>query len=440
MCSFLGDSVAAEDPRDKYIDVPTIKQNAVDHFTIVGDEDLAAPVDPVDEYVAENSDSPEVHRPWWRDPIIVFGWLLPLYILAGFLIWLAIDLSTNRVRMSQRAAVAGERLVQEPVGLKSEATAKAKTELADSEKSPPAPAVLPELPASPVVAGPTEDEVTAADVPEVDEPADDDGFDLRGPVPAIGFRVRERVAVHGVRSDDFHRSNATYATLKTDITRIVENVYTVTAVANDEVTEYTMEVVAGHETSSFVGFDRRRRTDEKLDDLVEQTITSRRLGGDWVHIIRDHAPDEKEQIALLRLAAWFADRESFPSKKQHVGSSWAINKAHVRKLLGGEIGAVSGTVEAKFVRLDEINNEKVAVIDYKGSIRGRFDFSDPPDIIGAIDVDLTSSRSLATGVDTTWSGSLKIRSDHQTDINGPVDVSEVISMTIRSSAKVDSQE
>ncbi len=139
------------------------------------------------------------------------------------------------------------------------------------------------------------------------------------------------------------------------------------------------------------------------------------------------------------MAPWFADRNSFPSEKQQPGSSWAVDKTHLRKLLGGGIGTVSGSVEANLVRFEDGDNEKLAVINYKGKVRARYDFSDPPDIIGAIDVDLTSLRSPATGIDTKTSGSLTIRAHHKADINGPVDVSEVISLTIDASAKVESQ-
>lgn len=215
--------------------------------------------------------------------------------------------------------------------------------------------------------------------------------------------------------------------------------YTVTDLVGDQVDEYKTEVVAGHTTTSFMGRDRKRRTTESLDDLIDQTITSRKTGRTWVHALLDRAPNVKEEIALLKLAPWFADRDSFPRERQEIGNSWSIDKAHIRKLLGGGIGAVSGTVEATFIRLDEVNKEQFAVINYKGNIRGRLDFSDPPELIVTVHVDITSARSLATGVDMETSGSITVRSHHQEDMQGPADVSEVISMTVRSSSKIENQ-
>jgi hypothetical protein len=420
------------------IEYQRANQSPVEGFTIIEDEPQSIPLPPAAEGTTEQTAPPKVHRPWFRDPIIVFGWLLPLYILAGFILWMGMDLKTKWVLTSPRKAVSSERLVQAPVDL--EAKTQEKTQPHETEKPSPPEAVLPEKPVPPVAAALADDNDEGADIKEVDEPADENAFDLRGPVPPVDFKVRERITLNGVRASEFLKPNAKPITIRADITKEVENIYTVTAVANDQVIEYSTEFVAGHTTTIFVGLDLRRRTTEKLDDLIEQTITSKKIGRNWAHGILDHAPDEKEQIALIQLAPWFADRDSFPRERQQVGSSWAIDKAHIRKLIGGDIGAVSGNVEATFVRLQRTDEEVFAVIEYKGNIRGRFDFSDPPDIIGSIDVDLTSLRSLSTGVDATTSGSLTIRSHHKTDIDGLVDVSAVSSLKIQSIAKVENQE
>ena len=420
------------------IESQSTNQAAVDRFTIVEDEPQPTLLFAAGEDTTEQGEPAQVHRPWFRDPIIVFGWLLPLYVLAGFILWMGMDLKTKWALQSPRNAVASERLAQAPVNL--EAETQEKTQPQDSEQ-PPAPATtLSEKPPPPVAAASADDNEEGADVPEVNEPADENAFDLRGPVPPVDFKVRERITVNGVRASEFHKPNAKRITIRADISKEVENIYTVTAVADDEVIEYSTEVIAGHSTTSFVGLDFRRRTTEKLDDLIEQTITSKKIGPNWAHVILDHTPDEKEEIALWQLAPWFADRDSFPRERQHVGISWAIDKPHIRKLIGGDIGAASGNVQATFLRLQQSDKEVFAVIEYKGNIRGRFEFSDPPGIIGSIDMDLTSLRSLATGVDTTTSGSLTIRSNHKTDMDGPVDVSAVSSLTIRASAKVEGHE
>ena len=96
-------------------------------------------------------------------------------------------------------------------------------------------------------------------------------------------------------------------------------------------------------------------------------------------------------------------------------------------------------MNAKFERVEDTDDEKLAVINYPKELRAHYDFSDPPDIIGAIDVDLTSFRSPATGLDTKTSGSLTIHK-HKADINGPTEVSEVISLSIDSRANVESLE
>jgi len=417
------------------VDVQVSEQSTIDRFTIIDDEPQPDFLSPAAEDTAEQIEPSNVHRPWFRDPVIVFGWLLPLYLLAGFIVWAVMDLKTSWVLVPPRNIAVNEQLVQAPIDL--EAQKKEMTKPHTAEERPPPAVVLPEEPGLPVAAALADDNDNGADVSEVDEPADENAFDLRGSVPPVGFKVREQITVNGVRASEFQKPNAKPIIIKADITKTVENVYTVTAIADGQVIGYSTEVVAGHTTTRFVGLDRRSRTTEKLDDLVEQTITSKKIGRNWIHGILDHPPNEKEEIALRQLAPWFANRDSFPSERQQVGSSWAVDKAHIRKLIGGNIGTVSGKVEATFVRLQKSDKEDLAVINFRGNIRGRFDFSDPPDIIGLIDFNLTSLRSLATGIETTSSGSLTIRSNHKTDIDGPVDVSEVISLTIRSSAKVE---
>ena len=185
--------------------------------------------------------------------------------------------------------------------------------------------------------------IATANVSKVDELADEKAYEFRGPVLPVGLKIRERIMVNGVRTSDFLKPKAKPVTIKADIVKELENVYTVTGVAGGQVIEYSTEVVAGHTTTSLVGLDGRRQTTDKLDELIKQTITSKKIGLNWVHGIPDHATDETEKIALLRLAPWFADRDSFPRVRQQLGSSWAIDKAHIRKLVGGGFEAYPAT-------------------------------------------------------------------------------------------------
>jgi hypothetical protein len=343
------------------------------------------------------------------------------------------DLATKSVPVPPRNGAEGGQALQGPVG--SEAETKEKREAQDSGRPRPPTMVLAQKPSPPVVEDSAGDNV--ADVTDLDEPATGQAFDLRGPVPPVGFKVRERVTLNGVRKSEFHKPNAKPIMINAVITKELENVYTVKAVAASQVTEYCTVFNTGHVTSSFVGLDGRRRTAEKVDNLIEETVISKKVGREWVHRMLNHEPTAKQAIALAQLAPWFADRDSFPRERQVVGSSWDIDKAHIRKLLGGGIGAISGKVQATFARLQQHEKENFAEIDVHGSILGRFDFSEPPDIIGTIDLDLSTLRSLATGLDTTTTGKLSIQANYKTDLRGPVDVAEVTSLEISSSATIE---
>jgi hypothetical protein len=348
-------------------------------------------------------------RPWFRDPVIVFGWLIPAYVLAGFVAWVLIDLNAKSVPSLPRNGDASGQASGDPVDSSSETKPDADDK--DTGKR-------------------------VADAP-ASEPSVERRFDLRGPVPPVGFKVRERITVDGVSSGEFLKPKAKPILIKSHITSEAENVYTVTAVANGQVVGYVTEIVTGHMTSSFVGVDGRARTSEKVDDLIEQTVSSKRIGDDWVHGLLNRAPTKTQETVLRQRAAWFADRDSLPREKQAIGSSWALDKAHIRKLVSGGVAAVSGNVEGTLVGVEEHANEIVAVIDYKGSVRGRFDSPTNPGLVGSMDLAIRSLRSLATGVDLTTTGTVAIRSNYTINSGGAIDVTEVISQNISSAARVE---
>ena len=141
-------------PAVEPIEFQPTNQAAVDRHTISEYEPQPVPPFLAQGKTTEQTGLQGVHRPWFRDPIIVFGWLLPLYFLAGFVIWVGMDLRTKWV-LSRRNTGASERLVQAPVDL--EAETKVKTQPRDSKKFPPPATVLPEKPAPPVATASADD-------------------------------------------------------------------------------------------------------------------------------------------------------------------------------------------------------------------------------------------------------------------------------------------
>ncbi len=269
------------------VDVQITAHPLVDRFTIVDDEPQQASATPAAAETAEQVDRSDIRRPWYRDPVIVFGWFLPLYLLAGFIVWAALDLKTRWVLVPPRNDAVNEQFVEAPLSREAQTDEKPEPQHVNET---PAAAVSPEKPIPPIVTASADHIDKGAEAADVEDPAEESAFDLRGALPRVGFKVRERIKVTGVSTSDFRKPKAKSVTIKTDITTELEHVYTVTAVADDQVTEYTTAVVAGHTTSSFLGLDFKRRTTDKLSDLIDQTITASKQGEIWVQELRDHAP------------------------------------------------------------------------------------------------------------------------------------------------------
>ncbi len=65
-----------------------------------------------------------------------------------------------------------------------------------------------------------------------------------------------------------------------------------TKVVDDGVTEYETEVVSGHQTLATRG-----RVSERLDELLEETISSQKVGNKWSHTLVTSEADDKQERA-----------------------------------------------------------------------------------------------------------------------------------------------
>ena len=131
------------------VEVQTTKPALVDGFKIIDDEPqtearIPPPTTEIERLIPSNS-----HRPWYRDPVVVFGWLLPLYLLAGFVVWAAMNLKRRRCRCRRANDAATNNELKPPW---SESTDEKKTEPHPVE-NPRRRRSSPQKPSVPVVAG-----------------------------------------------------------------------------------------------------------------------------------------------------------------------------------------------------------------------------------------------------------------------------------------------
>jgi hypothetical protein len=243
-------------------------------------------------------------------------------------------------------------------------------------------------------------------------------FDLRGPVPKIGFTVRERTKVTGSRTSTLTRPRARPVTERSDLVHDIEKVYTVTNVLNDKVCEYETKVITGDITLRDVDATGKRRTSDQLDDFVGETIGSMRLRAGWSHALIDQLATDKQQPGLRQLRPFFQDREFVPAGGQKTGASWDVDRDYIDILIRTTMSAVSGKVKATFARVVDHEGEQCALIEYDGRLRGSVKFGANPEAVGSILIAMTSLRSLKHGIDVKTQGNLRMESAHTTMVRG----------------------
>src|SRR5438445_271383 len=75
-----------------------------------------------------------------------------------------------------------------------------------------------------------------------------------------------------------------------------------------------------------------------------------------------------------------------------------VDAAALNKLLGNSFADVKGKLKQKFVKIEEIDGEKVAVVESSGKITGKMKYDGMPTVDAELDLKLTTWKSLKTGV------------------------------------------
>jgi carbon monoxide dehydrogenase subunit G len=209
-------------------------------------------------------------------------------------------------------------------------------------------------------------------------------------------------------------------------------------VFGDEVYSYTAKTIKGDITFTIAEPNGRKHTSEQLDHFIGETLESKKTDGSWGHTLTGRQPNEKEQAALARMSAWFEDRDFFPSERQKLGDSWDVDPEHINRVLRTDMSAVSGKLRATLADVRVYNADLCAVIQYRGTVRGRVEFGDEKEQIGTTSINVNVLRSLKTGVDVKIFGQIAIQSVDRQMVNGVnVDVATSARLKLDSLAKVE---
>jgi hypothetical protein len=243
--------------------------------------------------------------------------------------------------------------------------------------------------------------------------------DLRGPAPKIGFKFRESWTMDSQRTDRFTDSRGRDVPVTGSIRGDFENLYTILDVSNDEVIRYQMTVIKGEKDLAYVYPGGRKRTLDHIDELAGEVIVSQKAGDMWSHSLLEGQPRIEQGKALARLRSPFEERDHIPAGMQTPGIWWEVDATQIKRLLGGSVDAVSGKMQAQFVRLEAFRNEPCAVIEYRGTIRVRCEPEpDIPDSMQTCDFHQIIYRSIVNSITMRSDCNINFSSSGTMRLNG----------------------
>lgn len=263
---------------------------------------------------------------------------------------------------------------------------------------------------------------------EVEAPAasaDEPKVDLRGPAPTVGQTFRSVSKFELKDAEMVMTGEGRRVSAKMTLKGNTEHEARILALDQRAVTKYQLKVIKDEKEMAM------RIGDEKLsnDDigvLSGEVIVSTKEGGKWKHELKSGKPTKEQAEELNSLSSW-DDEDDIPEGRHEIGHTWEVDAAHLKRLMGNDVTAVSGKLNATVIRLEKYSGELCAVVEYRGRVKCKITIDDNPLIV---DMDLTRTcyRSLNRGCTLLVRESGPITIKGQMKIDG-VDVTAEISGT-----------
>lgn len=227
---------------------------------------------------------------------------------------------------------------------------------------------------------------------------DDATYDLRGPAPKKGQVVVSKTVFKITDADVRLKAAGTDLEAKQTMTATTDEEVTTLAVDGRQATKVRTRVLRDSaETVTNLGGD--DTPDTKPGELDGEVIVSERTGpAKWKHSLVDTKPSDKQKKELDRRVGPENDDDLYPAGKVRVGHAWEVDAAALQKLFGGSVQELTGKVEAKFARVEEVGGEPCAVVETAGAVKGVMKDEDG-DLAVEMDMTATTWRSLKTGLD-----------------------------------------
>ncbi len=246
---------------------------------------------------------------------------------------------------------------------------------------------------------------------------DDGPFDLRGPGPKKGqITVSKQVFV--IKDADVTLAvGGVPVKLKQTMTITSEEEEKAVAVEGRQVTRSQTKVIKD-EMKAVTALDGGQ--EEESDEpgaLAGQVILSDRVGdAKWKHRLVEATPTDEQRKELDKRLGPECDDDLYPPAPVRPGHTWDVDAAKLRRHFGNEFKEMTGTVKQKFVRVEEVNGDRCAVIESTGPVKGKMK-DDDGDLDFEMDLTATTWRSLRLGVDVRekLSGTIKLAGEQNVD-------------------------
>lgn len=256
--------------------------------------------------------------------------------------------------------------------------------------------------------------------------AADDEYDLRGPAPQKGaaYAFAGKLTVKGADASLTRGKDVVKFKLTLTVT-LDEEVKVLEATGRD-VTK--CEVKVGKDRVETVGLKDVKYLETSV--LEKETITSTRDAAKWKHTLASGTPTDAQQKELAERGGVETADGLYPAEKVKVGHAWTADAGAANRLLGHSLSGLKGKLNQKFVRVEMLNGEPVAVIESTGKVSGKMKGNGDPAPDADIELTLTTWKSLKTGlpVSEKFTGTVHVRGDTKdgdavttVDIKGPIE-------------------
>jgi len=250
--------------------------------------------------------------------------------------------------------------------------------------------------------------------------ADDETYDLRGPAPKKdqvyvskgSFTIKE--AEMTVKFAGISKSGTISSVTK------AEEEAKVLAVDGRNVTKCRNKIVK-ESTDIEIEIDGNKMKHTEPGLLEGETVISERGdNGKWKNVLLDTKPTEKQKKGLDNRNGLENDDDLYPKDKVKVGHTWTVEAAALEKMLGSSFTSLKGKLNQKFVKIEDVGQEKCAVVESTGKISGKA--KDDGDLTGDVELELkvTTWKSLETGVAVKEKFTGKAKDDG--DLTGDVEL------------------